>query len=868
MKIVIKSRKRSKNFPVTRVREVFGEKAMFSVITKPKFQLLPLTTAVTSVLVPTPQVMAQEGAMLEEVIVSARKRTESVQDIPASVQALSGEDIAQMGARGMEDFTRFMPSVNVLNYGNGSSSVIFRGATIDGGGYVAQATSSVYLDEISITSTGAQPTIRMVDIAQVEALAGPQGAIYGSDAQAGTLRIITQKPQMDEFSLTLDGYVRTGSDVDGSYDGSIVANIPLIDDTLALRVVGFTAEDGGFIDNVFGHTPDYNSVDTHDWSGMNWGELDNSEFVEDDVNHSKVDGFRGSLRWDINENWSVTAQYLHQEVENGAYQFMDPYVGDLEKVSFFDDYSTDELDLYGLTIEADLGFAQLVSATSYYERDTTWGQDITAYHKYWSGAYWSCAAAFEVDPEVYYWYYTTPGGFALYNGAYCLAPTVNGDYLSTIQEIGYQERFTQELRLSAQGDTLDWLVGLYYEDAQNYWESDFADVTNGDFQQSIALDWYQWQDGVEYPNATHAWDSYSDTGWEQTAVFGEVIWHLTDKIDVTVGGRYFDRDTSNAYYVQRPNTRDDFGTYPNGAEVHATNDKEFAPKIAVSYRFSEDVMAYALYTEGFRPGGTNRVRGQPFYPNNYEPDIMTNYEAGLRSTILDGAGRFNLTAFYMDWEDYQLELVDPSNQQCPDGGPNAIAGVCGQPWQVSIGNAGDAHILGVNAEFDWAINQNWTFGMNAEWLEAENDSDLTDQGLDVYKGDNLPTVADLTGSAWLNYDRPVSFLNASEVFGRLQWSYRGESDNIIDNTPTSANNPQLTNPSNNIGDLSFGLRGDTWEVSAFVNNITDERAIYTIGSGAFEYGAASSKDGREHTQKNYINRPREFGIRLIKRWGG
>ena len=203
-----------------------GEK-MFQAIRKPNFQLMPLSTAVASVLVPAPQVLAQEGAMLEEVIVSARKRTESVQDIPASVQALSGEDIAQMGARGMEDFTRFMPSVNVLNYGNGSSSVIFRGATIDGGGYVAQATSSVYLDEISITSTGAQPTIRMVDIAQVEALAGPQGAIYGSDAQAGTLRIITQKPVMNEFSLTLDGYVRTGSDVDGSYDGSVVANIQI-----------------------------------------------------------------------------------------------------------------------------------------------------------------------------------------------------------------------------------------------------------------------------------------------------------------------------------------------------------------------------------------------------------------------------------------------------------------------------------------------------------------------------------------------------------------------------------------------------------------------------------------------------------------
>ena len=162
-------------------------------------------------------------------------------------------------------------------------------------------------------------------------------------------------------------------------------------------------------------------------------------------------------------------------------------------------------------------------------------------------------------------------------------------------------------------------------------------------------------DEATYPNATHAWDSYSDTSWEQWAVFGEVIWHLTDKIDVTMGGRFFDRDTSNAYYVQRPNTRDDLDTYPNGAEVHETNDKEFAPKIAVSYRFNEDVMAYMLYTEGYRPGGTNRVRGQPFYPNNYEPDIMTNYEAGIRSTIFGGAGRLNLTAFYMDWEDYQLE---------------------------------------------------------------------------------------------------------------------------------------------------------------------------------------------------------------------
>jgi outer membrane receptor protein involved in Fe transport len=834
------------------------------------FQLLPLAAAVTSAFSSSQAIAQEEQLTLEEVIVTARKRTESVQDIPASIQALSGADIAEMGARGMEDFTRFMPSVNVLNYGNGSSSVIFRGATIDGGGYVAQATSSVYLDEISITSTGAQPTIRMVDIAQVEALAGPQGTIYGSDAQAGTLRIITKKPVMNEFMLELDGSVRTGEDSDDSYDGSIVANIPLVEDTLAMRIVGFTAEDGGFIDNAFGHTPD-TSVTGQPWDVMNWGQLDNAEFVEDDVNDSEVDGWRASLQWDINQDWSATAQYLHQEVDNGALQFEDPYAGDLKKVSFFDDYSSDDLDLYGLTINADLGFAQLVSATSYYERDTTWGQDITAYHKYWSGAYWSCAYANDsLDPDTYYWYYFTPDGLYLYNAAYCLAPTANGDYLSTIQEIGYQERFTQEIRLSSQGETLDWLVGLYYEDSQNYWESDFADVTNGDFQDSIALDWYEWQDGVAYPDATHAWDSYSDTNWDQWAAFGEVIWHATEKVDVTVGGRYFDRDTENEYYVQRPNTRDDLVTYPNGPEVYETNDTEFAPKVAVSYNFTDDVMAYALYTEGYRPGGTNRIRGEPFYPSQYEPDTMTNYEVGLRSTIFNGAGRFNATVFYMDWEDYQLELVDPSNQQCPGGGGTSIPGVCGQPWQVSIGNAGDAHILGVNAEFDWALTQNWTFGMNAEWLEAENDTDLEDQGLDVEDGDELPTVADWTGSAWLGYEQPLDYFGGTQFFARLQWSYRGESNNVIENTPAdgSSANPQLENPESDIGDFFMGVRGDTWEVSAFVNNLTDERAVYTIGSGAFEWGAASAKDGRPHTQKSYINRPREYGLRLTKRWGG
>ena len=851
---------------------------MFRPSSSTKFQLLPLAAAVASAIPSTPQAVAQDALVLEEVIVTARKRTESVQNIPASIQAISGADLQAMGARGMSDFTRFMPSVNMVDYGNGSSSIIFRGATNDGGGYVAQSSASVYLDEISITSAGDQPSVRMVDIAQVESLAGPQGTLYGSDAQSGTLRIITNKPVMNEFLLELDGSLRTGEDSDDSYDGSIVLNLPLVEDTLALRLVAYTAQDGGFIDNVFGHTPD-TSVTGQPWDVMDWGSIDNAEHVKDGINESEIDGWRASLKWDINENWSATAGYLHQKTDADAYNFYDPYVGDLKKVSFFDDWSEDELDLYSLTVEADLGFAQLVSATAYYERDSEYQQDITAYHHYWAGAYWSCAYANDsgLDPDVYYWYYFTPDGLFLYNGAYCLAPTANGDYKSTINDTAYQDRFTQEIRLSSQGDTIDWLVGLYYEDSENSWHDWFADTSDGDFQESIALDYYEWLDRPDpldpssrasYPEGRVAWSSDSKTTWEQYAVFGEVVWHVSDKLDITLGGRYFDRDTENRYFVERPNTRT-LPEYADGVEVHDTNDKEFAPKIAVSYDFTDDVMAYALYTEGYRAGGTNRIRGEPFFPSQYEPDTMTNYEMGVRSTILNGAGRLNATVFYMDWEDYQLELVDPSQQNCPEGGPNSIPRVCGQPWQVSVGNAGDAHILGVNMEFDWAVSQNWIFGMNAEWLEAENDTDMDDLGLDVQDGDDLPTVAEWTGSAWLNYERPIDKWGES-FFARLQWSYRGESNNIIETTPAdgSSANPQLENPSSDIGDLIVGIRGDTWEVSAFVNNLTDERAVFQIDSGAYEWGAASSIDGRPHTQRNYINRPREYGIRVIKRWGG
>ena len=193
-----------------------------------KVALTPIAGAVAAALCPTHQAVAQsDDFVLEEIIVTATKREKNIQVIPASIQAITQEGLAAMGAKNMADYSRFVPSINVISRRPGDSVIVFRGA-ITGTSYIGQSTSSVYLDEISITTTGSQPSIRMVDIERVEALSGPQGTLYGSDAQAGTLRIITNKPVLNEFEAVFDGELRTGPDVDESYRGSLVFNIPLV----------------------------------------------------------------------------------------------------------------------------------------------------------------------------------------------------------------------------------------------------------------------------------------------------------------------------------------------------------------------------------------------------------------------------------------------------------------------------------------------------------------------------------------------------------------------------------------------------------------------------------------------------------------
>ncbi len=877
-----------------------------------KYVITPVTAAVTAALYPGAAVMAQQdsdvprGYALEEITVTARKRSETAQEIPASIQAITQDSLAAMGAKGIEDYARFVPSMNVVNYGPGSSTVVFRGA-ITGPGYIGQATSSVYLDEISVTQTGSQPNIRAIDINRVEALSGPQGTLYGSDAQAGTMRIITNQPIMNTFEAVFDGEVRGGGDSDASYRGSLVFNVPLVDDKLALRVAAYNDHDGGYIDNVFGRT-----ADSHGLAGniapAGWGTLDNSLSVEKRWNDADVYGGRIHLLWEMNDSWSTTFSYHQQNTDSGADNYFDPFVGDLQVVRFHNEWSEEEFSMGSVKVDGDLGFAQLVAAASYFERSVTSLTDITTYAHYWAAQY--CHDSYYTSATAPYYWTNPDTGYTVAWPRYCQGPTVDGDFFSSYDTRNApteDDKLTFELRLQSQGDTLDWIIGGYYEESKDAWKAPFATPTLGGdgnvntFQQSVAARYWEFYFSNYYgtpttfPNSTSSWYSQSQTDWEQTAVFGEVTWHINDEFDLTVGGRYFERSNTNYYLVNHPGGIPDASGVPAGEpdlavpETRAERlsngglpfgrsgeEDQFIPKVSLSYTMNDDAMFYGLYTRGLRQGGVNRSRGVPFFPNTYDSDIMDNYELGYKSTFADGRGRFNLTVYNMDWSDYQLELVDPASQSCLDANGNEDPtlnqpGVCGQPWQNIIANAGEAHIDGISAEVDYAVSENWLVGFNYEVLEAETDTAADTDGdgdEDLVAGLRLPLVPSSKGSAWIEYNMPTTMFGADEFFVRTQWSYTGDSKSVLfPRSRADSPNPQFNNPSYTIGDLRAGLVGEDWQADIFINNLTDERALYTTQDGLFEWGAASIADGRAHHQTLFTNRPREIGIRYMKRWG-
>ena len=736
-----------------------------------------------------PSLIAQtQTAGLEEIIVTARKREESLLSIPQEIQAIGQQQIEQANLNTLDDIARFVPSLSFNAVTPGRGTIYFRGVADDSSSFIADASAAIYLDEQPLTQSALQPEIRLVDIERIEALPGPQGTLYCASSQSGTLRYITNKPDPAGFESNVSLEGTSVEDGDVGYDLSAVLNVPL-SENMAIRLVGFTAHEAGFIDNVFGTSLG--------------GTFDNADVVDDDINGIDYSGGRAAFRWLPNDEWTVDVGVVYQKMKANAYSEDNVQRSgrELAVVRFFDESRDDEWVQTSLTLQGDLGWGQFTSATSYFTRSIEYHQDNTDYTFYLS----NCC-----DPA----YYAKYARYELGSDPHGLGWSDSPD----------ARRVAQEFRLQGETGRMTWLAGLFYErvhDGFNFFTriEDYEDSPGFDYWAT----YYDVQPGTTDNSFYH---SKNDQITEQYAAFGELGFSLTDRWTFTAGLRWFDHTRTREYFIQQPN-----GHFTAELAKAENSTSDITKKLSLQYQIGDSAMVYALYSDGFRAGGRNVVRPGTVLPADYDPDFLDNYELGLKSRWLGGQIAFNLTAFRMEWDDYQVEVTDP-----------------GPLFVVVVTNVGDAEIDGVSAEFSARLWESLELGFNAQFLNAETTSGNDLVGTE--EGARLPFSAEEKGAVWLEYTFPWE-LAGGRFYGRYQWTYNGDVLNGID----TVDSDPTVQPSYKISDLKFGLEADDWEVYAYIDNLGNERAIL--------FDQDSAPPGTIT-----INTPRTWGIGFTKTWGG
>ena len=791
-----------------------------------KFALKPLTFAVRR------QVLASTGAMLlvsgvatapgaaadesleiEEVVVTAQKRNQSLQDVPISIDVLGAADLENLGVTDLEDFVQLMPSANYTSLGPGTGDIYIRGISSGGENALGSTPNvAVYLDEQPVTAVNSYLNPHIYDVARIEALAGPQGTLFGANSQSGSIRIITNKPDPSKFEAQYDIEGNSVKDGDIGYLFEGMVNIPL-GDRAALRVVGFHKEDAGFIDNVAGSYTFNNAnvraglTDPAQIAEAADITITNENVAKDDFNEATTQGLRAALGIDLTDNWTVTASVMRQELDSKGVWDHDPEeVGDLEVVRFLPDSNEDEWTQSALVVEGQIAGLSLTYAGSYMEREVEGRADYSLYSDFYvSGGfvqrYYSCYVA--------------------YFGQ-CTDPREQFENHESYQ------RSNHELRLmSAQDQRLRWLVGAFYEESQHQfdWEWHVLGLNGlGNEGGTTAA--------VEGPDIYWTTDQKRDS--EEMAFFGELAYDVTDKLTASVSARRFDYDISLKGFSGTIFFPDRFGPRVEDFNTDLkTNDKDTVIKGNLTYNINDDMMVYGTYSEGYRPGGLNRVFNT-LIGGVYEPDFVESYELGIKATALDGRLRYNFAAYTMDWDDFQLSRFDVSVS----------------PLTLTD-NVGTARSRGVEGDIAYLITPDWDISFAFSAIEAEitedywiNEASVGDGNPDAPKGRKLPRVPELKYNISSRYSFQVDQWN-----GYVQGTYihTGDSYNTLFDGSNEIRTREVQNDYD-IVNFAIGLEDEAWSAELFVRNVTDERGE------VFKNGA--SWDSRVTT-----NRPRTIGLR-------
>ncbi|MEJ8566918.1 TonB-dependent receptor [Elongatibacter sediminis] len=787
-----------------------------------QFYRTPLNQAVSMALAGTAiaaTVVApvQADSSLEEVVVTAQKRAANLQDVAVSIQVLGTEKLEDLQIKGFEDYILFLPTVSYTSNGPGYGQVYMRGISSGGDGVHSGSMPSVgvYLDEQPVTTINQILDVHVYDIARVETLSGPQGTLYGQGSQAGTIRIITNKPVIGEFQGGYDIYADTVDDGDPGFGIDAFVNIP-VNDRVAIRLVAWHQDEGGWIDNVPG-TIEYAA------SGI---VRDNAALIEDDFNTVETTGFRAQAKIDLNDRWTLTPGINYQTQDaTGVWFDNEGYTGNEREVSrFFPDYQDEDWYQASLTLEGKIGNLDLVYAGAYLDRDVENSYDYSGYAEYL---------------EDLYGYY----------GYYCLYYDALGDCADGSQFVHGDEtfeRFSHELRLqSDQDQRFRWIAGLFYQRQEHLFDLQWV-VPDMNPADSVV------QNGVS------TWQTHQQRIDRDKAVFGEVYFDLTDAVTLTVGGRYFEYENSlfgfngflrhctgfyddNGNFVQDNAGEPQFPCFDTGIVDDVADGDDTSWKGSVEWRVADDKLLYFTYSEGFRAGGVNRAR-VPGIPK-YQPDFVENYEIGWKTQWAGGTVRFNGAAYLIDWKDFQFGFLDFTVSNL-----------------TIIQNVGNAQTRGVEFELDWQATDQLLLSFSGSYNDAEleeafwrSDQDRLD-GLppDAPKGTPMPYVPEWQYTAIGRWNFDAGSLPA---FAQFAFSYRDGSFNDLEST----NSRRDRMDSYSVLNLSTGIEKDNWSLTLYANNVTDERGQIDIGDPGY-----FSPSGLDYNT-NYI-KPRSYGIRWAQRF--
>jgi outer membrane receptor protein involved in Fe transport len=644
---------------------------------------------------------------IQEVTVTAQRREQSVQDVPITVQAITGDQLRELGVVSTTDLLKYTPNVTYSGNGPGTGNVFVRGMGGIGSGNQSQSTTAafpnvaLYLDDQSMQFPARNNDVYLVDMERVEVLEGPQGTLFGGGAEAGAIRYITNKPKLGATSGEFNaGYGLTeGGDPNNNLNA--VLNLPLIPDTLGVRAVIFSERRGGYIDNVRS-TISYPAGSVPATLGGN-PTANNGPLVANNTNPLTYGGGRVSVLWKPSDSWSVLLQQNVQQMEADGYFYSYPFdsngtaLAPYQIAAFTPAFTKDKYESTALTVTGTIADLSVVYTGSYMRRHIEGQQDYSNYMRSTVGSYYGCIGTGAL--------YFNPANLPALKGSPLQCYASVGDWHDDVRNTHQ----SHEIRISTPTDwRLRALVGSFWEKFVIYDDMNFnylpipqCDAAN----LAVAL-----AGGADCLSAvgpmpgTFANDPSTRTGentafgedirrgYKQLAFFASVDFDLIPKVLTVTGGtrwfKYDEFEEGSEYYTESTSAL--VVNHPNGActaaggcgfpiDLHK-HESGTRSRANVSWHITPDMMAYYTFSQGFRPGGFNRTsspggvvslaavapytRGvsstkQFLKPVGYDSDNLINNEIGFKSEFLDHHLLLNLSAYQMNWNNIQISLFDP-----------------------------------------------------------------------------------------------------------------------------------------------------------------------------------------------------------------